>query len=376
MKIVFTGGGSGGHFYPMMAIVEGVHELVREKKLIEPELYYAANEPYDTDLLLANNVRFITIPAGKLRHYFSFLNLTDLFKTALGFARALWKLFFIYPDVVCGTGGYASFPVLLAARILRIPVVIYATDAQPSRVNIWAGKFAQKVAISFPEAAHFFPADKVALTGNPIRKTLLLPAREGMFEFLKLDPTVPTLMVIGGSSGSTAINDIVLAALPKLVERYQVVHQTGEANITEVEGRAKVALGASVYAARYRAFGYFNELALRMTAGAAKLVISRAGSGSIFEIATWGLPVILIPIPQPISHDQTKNAFAYARCGAAVVVEQNNLTPGVLLSEIDRILTHEDIARSMSAAARGFARVDASHAIAEALLSIALSHES
>ena len=375
MKILFTGGGSGGHFYPIIAVAEGIHDLVRDKRLIEPELFYMAPKPYDRDLLFSNNITFIPTPAGKMRHYFSLLNITDGIKTIVGIVFSLWKLFFLYPDVVFGSGGYGSFPALFAARLLRIPVVIYATDAVPSRVNRWAGKFAVKVAVSFPDAAAFFPANKVAFTGNPIRKSLMLPAREGALEFLKLDATVPIIFVEGGSQGAMAINDVLLAALPVLLEKYQIVHQTGEANIAEVEGRAKVALNNSPYANRYRTYGYLNEFALRMVAGVAKLAISRAGAGSIFELATWGIPAIIVPIPEEISHDQTKNAFVYARTGAAVVIDQNNLKVGVLTSEVDRVLEHTEIWRSMSQAARAFARVDASRTIAEALLSIAVSHE-
>jgi UDP-N-acetylglucosamine--N-acetylmuramyl-(pentapeptide) pyrophosphoryl-undecaprenol N-acetylglucosamine transferase len=243
-------------------------------------------------------------------------------------------------------------------------------------VNKWAGKFARKIAISFPESASFFPAEKVAFTGNPIRKALLIPARDGAFEFLKLEPSLPIILIYAGSQGSSVLNDTILAALPRLVEKYQIVHQTGEANIQEIEGRSKVVLAATPYANRYRAFGYLNELAIRMSVGVAKIVIGRAGAGTIFEIAAWGLPSILIPIPEGVSHDQAKNAFAYARTGAATVIEQNNLTPGLLASEIDRILDNPQIARTMGNAARSFARVDASRTIAEALLSIALSHES
>ncbi len=376
MKILFTGGGSGGHFYPIIAVAEGVHDLVRDKRLIEPELFYMAPDPYDADLLFQYNITFIQTPAGKLRRYFSPLNITDGFKTAYGIAVSLWRLFFLYPDVVFGSGGYGSFPALFAARILRIPVIIYATDAVPSRVNRWAGKFAVKVALSFPDAAAYFPKEKVAFTGNPIRKSLLLPAREGVYEFLRLEKSLPVLFIEGGSQGATMINDAVLAALPQLLQKYQVVHQTGAAHIAEVEGVAKVVLGSSPLAKNYRPYGYLNELSLRMVAGVAKLVVSRAGAGSIFEIATWGIPSILIPIPEDISHDQTKNAFVYARTGAAVVIEQNNLRAGVLVSEIDRILEHPEISRSMAGAARAFSRVDASRTIAEALLAIALSHES
>lgn len=374
MKILFTGGASGGHFYPIIAVAEAMHDLVREKKLLEPFLYFAANDPYDRELLVENAIEYVPTAAGKVRNYFSMLNFLDYFKTAWGVLRALWRVFFLYPDVVFGKGGYDSFPTLLAARILRIPVVIHESDAIPGRVNKWAGKFAVKVALSYPEAAEYFPKEKVAFTGNPIRKAALLPAREGMFEFLKLDPTVPLIFVTGGSQGSTALNEAILSALPQLVEKYQIVHQTGEANIIEVTGRAKVALAKSSYAERYKPYDYLNNLAVRMTAGAAKLVISRAGS-TIFEIAVWGLPSILVPIPEPISHDQTKNAFAYARTGATVVIEQNNLTPGLLISEVNRILENPNIAHTMSTAARGFARVDAARTIAGALLDIAVSHE-
>lgn len=376
MKILFTGGGTGGHFYPIIAVAEAIQDLVRERKILEPSLYYAAPDPYDRELLTANNITFVPTAAGKMRRYFSPLNLIDYIKTAWGVVRSMVRIFFLYPDVVFATGGYASFPTLLAARMFRIPVVIYATDAEPSRVNVWAGKFAVKVAISFPEAAKFFPEKTVAFTGNPLRKAVLLPAREGAYEFLKLDPTIPVLLVWGGSQGAQAINEALLNALPELLKKYQVVHQTGALNIEDMIGRAKVVLGQTPeLEARYKPFGYLNELAIRMSAGVAALVVSRAGAGSIFETSIWGLPSILIPIPEPTSHDQTKNAFAYARTGAAVVIQQNNLTPGLLVSEINRILDHKEIVASMSSAARAFARADAAHTVAGALLDIALSHE-
>lgn len=375
MKILFTGGGTGGHFYPIIAIAEAIDDLTRERKLLEPKLFFASPTPYDREMLLANNITFIQTPAGKTRRYFSLLNFTDPFKTAWGVVRAIHKIFFLYPDVVFGKGGYASFPTLFAARLFRIPVVIHESDAVPGRVSRWAGKFAKKVAVSYPDAAEFFPRDKVAHTGNPVRKSVLLPAREGMYEFLKLEHDLPVILILGGSQGAMVINDAIMTALPKLVEKYQIIHQTGASNFEEMSGRAKVALGSSLHPDRYKPFAYLNDLALRMSAGAAKVVISRAGS-TIFEIAAWGVPSIIIPIPESISHDQTKNAFAYARSGAAVVIEQNNLTPGVLISEIDRILGKEELTRSMSEAARRFARVDSAKLIANAIMDIALSHES
>ncbi|MBY0293768.1 UDP-N-acetylglucosamine--N-acetylmuramyl-(pentapeptide) pyrophosphoryl-undecaprenol N-acetylglucosamine transferase [Patescibacteria group bacterium] len=374
MKILFTGGVTGGHFYPIIAVAEAIHDKVREEKILEPKLYFAAPDPYDREMLLANNIIFLPTAAGKLRRYFSILNFFDYFKTAWGIFSSVIRIFFVYPDVVFGKGGYGSFPTLLAARLFRIPVVIHESDAEPGRVNAWAGKFATKIAISYPQAAEYFPKDRVAFTGNPVRKSMMLPAREGMHEFLKLEHDVPVIYVTGGSQGAEAVNEAILAALPELVEKYQIIHQTGELNIKEVTQRARVALSNSTHKDRYKPFAYLNDQALRMTAGVAELVISRAGS-TIFEIALWGIPSIIIPIPEPISHDQSKNSFAYARSGAAVVIEQANLTPHLLVSEITRILGNKQLHGTMSNAARGFARADAANLVAEALLNIGLSHE-
>ncbi len=374
MKILFTGGGTGGHFYPIIAVAEAVHDAVRERRLIEPILYYAAPDPYDRDMLVANDIRFVPTAAGKLRRYFSLMNVIDLFKASWGVIKSVVRVFFLYPDVVFSKGGYVSFPTLLAARLFRIPIIIHESDSVPGRVNVWAGKFAQKIAVSFPEAAEYFPKEKVAVTGNPVRKALLHPTKEGAFEYLKLQEGVPVLLVLGGSQGAVTINDAILAALPRLVEKYQIIHQTGRANITEVEGRAKLVLHDSPHPERYHAFDYLDDLAMRMSAGAASLVISRSGS-ALFEIAAWGLPSILIPLPGAAGDHQTKNAFAYARAGATAVIEQNNLTPGILIAEIDRIIDNPSLAAQLSAAAKAFARGDAAQTIATALLDIGISHE-
>jgi UDP-N-acetylglucosamine--N-acetylmuramyl-(pentapeptide) pyrophosphoryl-undecaprenol N-acetylglucosamine transferase len=375
MKILFTGGGSGGHFYPIVAVAEAINDLSRERKLLEPQLFYAAPEPYDREMLIANNISFVATAAGKIRNYFSVLNFFDFFKTGWGVTRSALRIFFLYPDVIFSTGGYASFPTLLAGKLFRIPVVILNCDANPGRVNRWASKFAVKIAVAFAEGSRDFPKERVAHTGNPVRKAALLPAREGAYEFLKLNRELPVILVTGGSQGSQTINEVILSALPRLLEKYQVIHQTGAANIDEVTGRSGVVMGDSPNLERYKPFGYLNDLATRMCAGAASLVVSRAGAGNIFEIAAWGLPSILIPIPEPTSHDQTKNAFAFARAGACSVIEQNNLTPGVLASEIERILTHEPMRHAMQNAARAFARPDAARLIASALLDIGISHE-
>ena len=374
MKILFTAGGTGGHFYPIIAVAEAVNDLVRDRKLLEPEMIYAAPEPYDREMLIANGVKFVPTSAGKIRNYFSVLNFFDYFKTAWGVLRSVLRIFFLYPDVVFGKGGYASFPTLLAAKLFKIPVVIHESDSVPGKVNKWAGTFAKKIAVSFPEAAGYFPKDKVAYTGNPIRKSILVPARDGAFEFFKLSKELPVIYITGGSQGAQALNESLLAALPQLLHKYQIIHQTGDDNLADISNRAKVVMGDNLNLARYHPVGYVNDLATRMAAGPASLVISRAGS-TIFEIASWGLPSILIPLPTAAGDHQTKNAYTYARAGACVVIEQNNLTPGLLVSEVERILSHEPIKHAMSNAARAFARAHAASLIAAALLDIAISHE-
>jgi UDP-N-acetylglucosamine--N-acetylmuramyl-(pentapeptide) pyrophosphoryl-undecaprenol N-acetylglucosamine transferase len=375
MKILFTGGGTGGHFYPLIAVAEALHDIVREEKLIEPKLYYAAPDKYDEEMLLGNDITFISMSAGKIRNYFSIRNFFDLFKTGWGVMHAIIVMFFLYPDVVFGKGGYASFPTLVAAKLFRIPVVLHESDAVPGRVNLWAGKFAEKIALSFDDAAKYFPKDRVALTGNPIRKSIVHPEKDGAAEFLKLESNLPVILVLGGSQGAVAINEAILQALPQLTERYQIIHQTGEQNIDDAKGRLKVILGTSSNISRYKPFAYLNVLALRMAAGVASIIISRAGS-TIFEIASWGVPSILVPIPEPTSHDQTRNAFAYARSGACSVIEQNNLKSGVLVEEVDRIVGSPEVSEKMRAAATAFARPEAARTIAKALLDIGLSHES
>ncbi len=378
MKIVLAGGGSGGHFYPLIAVTEALEQIAEEKNLIEPHIFYIGPEPFDRTALLEHDITYLPSPAGKIRHYPSLLNISDLLKTGWGILKSTLMLYRLYPDIVFSTGGFAAFPTLHAARLFRIPVVIYDADARPGRVSLWSAAFARWIAVAHPEAAEQFPKqylEKIARTGHPIRRELEAPAKEGGYEFLKLDPAVPTIFIVGGSSGARAINETTLNALPTLLERYNVVHQTGRENINEVNEIASVILKDSRYAARYRSFGLLNALALRMTAGVSSLIVSRAGSGTIFEIASWGIPSILIPIPTEISHDQTENAFSYARAGAAVVLEQRNLTPHLLVAEIERIMSDRNVHAAMSAAAQRFARRDAARKIASIIVETALPHE-
>ncbi len=373
MKIVLTGGGTGGHFYPIVAVAESIRKITKADRLIEPTLYYMGPKQYDEKALFENSVIFERSYAGKMRRYFSLLNVFDLLKTLLGIINAVISVWRIYPDVVFSKGGYVSFPVLLAARFLRIPVIIHESDSHPGRVNLWAGKFARRIAVSYREAAGYFPKEKVAFTGNPVRREITEPAREGAREFLKIENDLPVVLILGGSQGSQRINEAIISVLPELVKKYCVIHQTGKENVEEMTHMANAILGQNAHRDRYKPFAYLNTLAMRMASGAASLIVSRAGS-IIFEIALWGIPSIVIPIPEEVSHDQTSNAFAYAGSGACSVIEEINLTPHVLSAEIDRIMEQPDIQRKMKFGAAQFAHRDAADTVAREVIRIALSH--
>jgi UDP-N-acetylglucosamine--N-acetylmuramyl-(pentapeptide) pyrophosphoryl-undecaprenol N-acetylglucosamine transferase len=378
MRIVLTGGATGGHFYPLISVAEAIEDVCAERVLIEPELVYTGPAPLDMDALLEHDIQYRPSSAGRLRRYPSILNLFSVFGIAAGVIRATIQLFNIYPDVIFSTGGFAAFPTLFAAKLLRIPVVIYDADATPGRVSLWSSKFARWIAVAHPDAAEKFPQkvrSKIARVGHPIRKEIMEPTKEGGYEFLKLDPAVPTIFVMGGSQGAQAINGAVLDALETLVQSYNVIHQTGTVNIEEVKNIASVVLKDSRFADRYRSFGLLNTLALRMAAGITTVIVARAGSGTIFEVASWGIPAILVPIPIDVSHDQTENAFSYARSGAAIVIEQHNLTPHVLISELSRLISDEPMRTKMKEAAKAYAKPEAARKIATILLEMGISHE-
>jgi UDP-N-acetylglucosamine--N-acetylmuramyl-(pentapeptide) pyrophosphoryl-undecaprenol N-acetylglucosamine transferase len=379
MKIVFTGGGTGGHFYPIIAVAEKVNQIADTENIISPKLYYISDSPYDQEVLFENGIIYEEVYAGKMRVSRSFknffLNFFDSFKVFLGTLNALYKMFSIYPDVVFGKGGYASFPTILAARILLIPIVIHESDSMPGRVNKWAGKFAKRIAISFEEASGHFPAEKVAWTGQPIRTAIEHPAlRSEALEYFKFESNMPVIFIIGGSQGAELINNTVLDALPRLIKSYQIIHQTGVNNFKQVRGRADVIISENSDKARYVCIPFLNPLAMKMAAGVATIIVSRAGS-TLFEIASWGIPSILVPFTESNADHSRTNAFNYARSGSCSVIEEANMTANILSSEIDRIVENKTDYDHMVRSTQAFNKSGAAMKIARELVDIALSHE-
>lgn len=376
MKIVLTGGGSGGHFYPLIAVAEEMRAIARERNLVMPELYYLSNHPYDETLLLQHEITYRHVPAGKIRTYFSMENAFDFIRTLIGVPSALMLLFRLWPDVVFSKGSYSSVPVVFAARLLRIPVFIHDSDAVPGRANIWAGTFAHRIGISYPEAERYFARKEVvALVGNPVRSEISIKQAKDAHLYFQFTSDMPVILVLGGSQGAEHINSTMLQVLPELLNRYQIIHQVGHDNYSSHMEIVQVELAKHAYVHRYKVYPYLDALTMRVAAGAADLVISRAGSGSIFEIASWETPAILIPIPISVSRDQRENAYAYARGGGAEVIEQHNCTPNLLTSEIDRILNDFTLMEQMRKGARAFRKPHAAREVAQEILRIAFEHE-
>ncbi len=376
MKIGFAGGGTGGHFYPIIAVAEEVNKIIDEQKLINTSLVYISTDPYDKSALLQNGITFEKIYAGKLRVYFSIKNFFDIFKTIFGVLKAIGTMYRVYPDVIFSKGAYASFPTVFAARILGIPVFIHESDSAPGRVNEWSGKFAKRIALSFGDAAKYFPKDKVAVTGQPIRNEIKEKAIHGMGEYFGLNETMPVIYVVGGSQGSQTINDVVIDALPQLLEKYQVIHVAGLDKYEKIKEQAKVVMsGKPELLERYKVVGFLNTLGLKMAGGIASLAITRGGSSTIFELAQWGIPCLVVPIEKSNKDHQRNNAFAISATGGAIVIEEPNFTATILFSEIERIMNNNEIYDAMKKGVLSFTTPNAARTIAEELVKMAQEHE-
>jgi UDP-N-acetylglucosamine--N-acetylmuramyl-(pentapeptide) pyrophosphoryl-undecaprenol N-acetylglucosamine transferase len=374
MKILIAGGGSGGHFYPIIAVSRALKKIADEERIFDFKLIFMSDSPYDENLLLKEEIEFVKIPAGKIRRYFSLLNFTDIIKTLFGIIKAVWKVYFYMPDAIFAKGGYASFPVLLSARLFRIPVFVHESDSIPGRTNRWAGRFAKRVAISFAEAVKYFPKEKTALTGNPVRKELIGGTWIEAQNIFGLEENVPVIFVFGGSQGAQKINEVLLDSLLDLISNYHVIHQCGEKNIKEILNRSSVILENSKFKRRYSAFAFLKEAEMRNASFVSKLIISRSGAGAIFEIAAWGKPSILIPLPSSAQNHQRENAYIYRKTGACRVIDESNLSPHIFISEIRGILGDCEEQEKMKKAALSFAKPDAAEKIAREIINLALEH--
>ena len=365
MKILFTGAGTGGHIFPLVAVAREIRRIYPKRDL---EFHYMGPKD-EFSLILLSEEDFIikTIVSGKVRRYFSWHNFIDiLFKIPFGVIQSFFLLLAIRPNLVFSKGGSGSIAVTWSARLLRIPVFLHESDVVPGLSNQAAAKWAKKIFISFPKTEYFDP-EKTTLTGNPIRKEIMDGDKEKAVEIFDLTLSKPIFLIMGGSQGAEKINDFVLLILNELLKDYEIIHITGAGNVKEEEAEAQVVEGKDEDK-YYHPVGFLDEQKMKHAYKAADLIISRAGSGSIFEIAAVGKPSILIPLPSAAGDHQSRNAYAYAQTGAATVLEQENLTPNFFIENVQLLLLHPEKLEEMKQAALDFAKPLAARAIAREIL--------
>ena len=373
MRILFTGGGSGGHFFPIIAVIRELKKIAEDEKILDPKLYYMGPDDFNEKLLREENVACIRIESGKMRNYSSLANFFDIFKTAFAIMRALVNVFLIMPDVIFSKGGYGALPAVIGAMLFRIPLIIHESDAVPGKINTFSAGFARRIAVAFPGAAEFFPKERTALLGIPIRKRVLGGNLAEAKEDLDIYSNLPVIGIMGASQGAQKINNAVMGIIKELTEEFEVVHQTGTKNLADVSGESSVILEFA-HKERYHPYGFFDESKMREFYITSDIIVSRAGASSIFEIAAWANPAILVPLRNSAQDHQRKNAYEYARSGGAIVIEEENLRPHVLRAEIKKVLNSPELMKKMKESAQRFSRIDSAEIIAREILEIGTTH--
>lgn len=375
-KILFTGGGTGGHIYPLLAVIDELNRLalVRREKITIKYLGSVGSFGREFE---SRGAAASEILSSKWRRYFSLKNFIDIPKFIFSFFQSFNGILRFNPDVIFSKGGPGALAVILAGRLRRVPVFIHESDVVPGFTNVFSSRFAEKIFISFEKAAEFFPREKALLTGNPVRRDFFFRTngaeQEAAKEFFGFAPREPAILVLGGSQGAAGINDFILKNLKVMLDFTQIIHQTGRSHFEKVKKEAEAILrvGSDVDRKRYFPRGYFGETEeLKKALAAADVVVSRAGSGAIFEAAAAAKPAILIPLKEAANGHQELNADEYAETGAAAAIRENDLTSDVFLRRLREILGAPELKKKMSEAAKNFSKPDAAKTIAAALLGI------
>jgi UDP-N-acetylglucosamine--N-acetylmuramyl-(pentapeptide) pyrophosphoryl-undecaprenol N-acetylglucosamine transferase len=357
--IVFTGGGTAGHVFPALAVMDELAPRWQGRVV-----WIGSSGGMERDILRRRGVPYYGIPTGKLRRYLSPANVLDLFRVAAGFFAALGILSKERPRLVFSKGGYVTVPPLAAARLLGIPSFTHESDLNPGLATRINARSAERVLVSFAESAGYLrPAlrAKVAHTGNPVRRSLLAGDPAAGRSFAGCPPGRPLLLVLGGSLGSAFINGAVERGLAELTSRCCVVHQMGAAHYLHdgAEARASSLPG-------YRAVAFLDEELPHLLA-ACDLVLCRAGANTLWELAALGKPSVLVPLSGQSSRgDQLENARHFAERGAALVVPEED--GARLVAEVLRLLEDRPRLQEMGRKARELGRPEAAARIAELVL--------
>lgn len=383
MRIVLTGGGTGGHLMPLVAVARELERLAARGEMPvlaagEPPLeilYLGVVTDRERATLTAAGIPFRHVPSGKIRRYLSGAPQTIgdlLFRVPLGILRALGVLFVVMPDVVFSKGGYGSLPVVFVSWLYRIPVLLHETDLVPGLANQRLARYASAIAVGFREAEKYFPPAKVFVTGTPLREGFQqVPATSEARARLGLHGEKPVIFIAGGSQGSRRINSVVLATLPRLLTEAQVLHQVGEKNYDAVRSFVTTDLKHVPELSDYHLVASLSEADMVASLAAADLVVSRAGGTALAEIAAVGKPCLLIPLRESAQDHQWENAYFFREHGAAVVLDEQNLTPSLFYTTVRRILSAPVDRRLMAERVRLLHRPTATGDIATTLVALA-----
>lgn len=372
LRVLLTGGGTGGHIYPIIAVAQKLRGWA-EKNGIEPDFRYYGQPGEYGPVLQSAGIRISEIASSKLRRYFSPLNFWDFFRFIFGFFQSLFKMYWFMPEVIFSKGGPGALSVVFASKFYLIPLAVHESDAIPGLTNKISARSAEFVDVAFSLAEKYLKTKgEMHVVGNPVREELLLqvPQEQAKSEF-GFDSKKPLILFLGGSQGSASLNDFVLANLEGLLSDHQVLHQVGKEKFADFKLQYEFASKnfSPILTANYKYIDYLDK-DLGKAMDAADVIISRAGAGAIFEIAAKGKPSILIPFPNAAADHQKENAYQYAETGAASVIEEGNLLPSILINQLDRILNNSDIKTKMSAVARDFYQADAAEKISNHILSL------
>lgn len=350
MRLMVSGGGTGGHIYPALALIERLKQLEPETEI----LYVGTHRGLENKIVPAANIPFKTIRIQGFKRSLSLDNVKTvyLFLKSVHDAKKMIREF--KPDVVLGTGGYVSGAVLYAAARLHVPTVIHEQNSVVGVTNKFLSRSVNEIAISFEAARSQFPIKKVTMTGNPRAQQVANSVSDFKWSELGLDDQKPTMMIFGGSPGAPKINTSVVAAIPEFNKRdYQVVFATGQKRFDQVKQQLQqVSVGENIIIRPY--ISNMPEMLPKVA-----VIVGRAGATSIAEITALGIPSILIPSPYVTANHQVKNAQALVDQQAAEMITEDQLNGQSLVKAADKLMQDEALRTKMAAAAKQMGMVDA-----------------
>jgi len=359
MRVIIAGGGSGGHLFPGIAVAE---ELI--KKARAEVLFVGSEKGIESRVVPKKGYRIRYLPAEGVMGKSLSGKLKALYKLALSLFEARRLLSSTRPDIVIGTGGYASVSPVLVARLMSIPVLIMEQNVVPGAANKLLGKLANAVALTYQESITAFAKPKCYLTGNPVRPEIISGSHKPSYELFGLEPGLFTVFIFGGSSGSRSINNAMINALNYMLdvrESVQFLHQTGEQDYQSVrEAYRKLGFRAMVVPFIYQMPEAYSV---------ADLVVSRAGATTLAELTALGKPSILIPYPHAGEH-QDFNARKLEEFGAARLIRDRELTGEVLSAELKKLLNSPGERNEMGTKSKAIGKPDAAERAAELALSL------